>query len=171
MKRKTSLIVLGMLIPTVVLTHVSCSALDDGLMFNLDGRDVDLVGMTKDWVRTTTNSCQSVHQLKSDDVQFVRIKAAIQSYSPPDSMDIKTIHVWTATHWAIAEVEFEKLLPAVVTIKKADTSPTVVEGAIWSGTTAPWKSSPHIRSYLKNRSNDTPHDLLNCFELLTKSFK
>lgn len=171
MKKKTSLIVLALLLPSVVLTHISCRTLDDRLMFNLDGRDVDFVGITKEWVRTTTNSCQSVLQLKSDDAKIDPIKAVIQSYSPPDSRDIKTIHVWTASNWAIAEVEFEKLLPAVVTINNMDTSPKIVEGAIWSGTTAPWKSSPHIRSYLKNRSNDTPQDLLSCFELLSASFK
>lgn len=171
MKKKTSLIVLALLIPSVVLMHVSCRTFDDRLMFNVDGRDVDFIGMAKEWVRTTTNRCQSVHQLQSDDPQLVRIKAVIQSYSPPDSRDIKAIHVWTTENWAIAEVEFEKLLPAVVTINNVDASPTIVEGAIWSGTTAPWKSSPHIRSYLKNRSNDTPQDLLNCFELLTNSLK
>lgn len=172
MKKKTSVIVLMLLIPTVVLMHVSWRHEDNGLLFNVDGRDVDVVGAFTDWARTATNRCQMVHALPSDDPRLGRIQAVIQSYSPPDSMEIRDIHVWTTSHWAIAEVEFQQLLPAVITLRDVDTDhPAVVEGAIWSGATAPWKSGPRIRSYLKSRSSDTPQDLLDCFEFQTKHFR
>jgi len=171
MNKKISVILFLLLIPIVILTHVSWSQKDNGLMFNVDGRDVDFVGIIKDKWRMTTNSCNTVKMLQSDDPKLMTVKTAIQSYSPPDSMHIKDIYVWTYGTWAIAEVEFEKLLPAVVLVKNFDTTATVVGDAIWSGMTAPWKSGPFIRAYLGEKSSDTPEDLLNCFELQTDSFK
>jgi hypothetical protein len=171
MKKKISITLLVLFIPLVILTHVSWSEKDNGLMFNVDGRDVDFIGIMKDKWRKTTNSCKTVKQLASEDPKLRMVKTAIQSYSPPDSMHIKVIYVWTSGTWAVAEVEFEKLLPAVVPVKNLDTTATVVGDAIWSGQTVPWKSGPFIRAYLGQKSSDTPKDLLNCFELQTDSFK
>ncbi len=171
MNKKISVVLLLLFIPIVILTHVSWSQKDNGLMFNVDGRDVDYVGIIKDKWRMTINSCKTVKMLQSDDPKLKTVKTAIQSYSPPDSIPIKVIYVWTSGTWAVAEVEFEKLLPAVVAVKNLDTSATVVGDAIWSGLTAPWKSGPFIRAYLNEKSSDTPEALLNCFELQTDSFK
>jgi len=171
MNKKISVAFLLLLIPVVTLTHVSWAQKDNGLMFNVDGRDVDFIGIMKDKWRMTTNSCKTVKQLASEDTKLKIVKTAIQSYSPPDSTHIKNIYVWTSGTWAVAEVEFEKLLPAVVPVKDIDTSATVVGDAIWSGQTVPWKSGPFIRGYLREKSSDTPEDLLNCFELQTDSFK
>jgi hypothetical protein len=171
MKNNVALALLVLLVPVVVLTHVSWSQKDNGLMFNVDGRDVDFVGVIKDKWRVATNSCKTVAELDSEDPKFRMVKAAIQSFSPPDSIPIKAIHVWTSGTWGVAEVEFENLLPAVVTVKNLDKDPTLVDDAIWSGITAPWKSGPFIRTYLGQKSNGTPEELLNCFELQTVSFK
>lgn len=171
MNKKISVTLLVLFIPLVILTHVSWSEKDNGLMFNVDGRDVDFIGIMKDKWRMMTYSCKTVKQLANEDPKLRMVKTAIQSYSPPDSMHIKVIYVWTSGTWAVAEVEFEKLLPAVVPVKNLDTTATVVGDAIWSGQTVPWKSGPFIRAYLGQKSSDTPKDLLNCFELQTDSFK
>ncbi|MEY4466270.1 MAG: hypothetical protein RIR21_63 [Pseudomonadota bacterium] len=171
MNKKVSITLLLLLVPALVLTHVSWSQKENGLMFNVDGREVDFVGIFKNKWRMATNSCKTVTELKSEDHKFSMIKAAIQSYSPPDSIPIKVIYVWTSGTWAVAEVEFENLLPAVVVINNLDASATVVADAIWSGTTAPWKSGPFIRAYLGQKASDMPDALLNCFELQTSSFK
>ena len=171
MNKKLSVILLLLFVPVVILTHVSWSQKDNGWMFNVDGRDVDFIGIMKDKWRMATNSCSSVKQLDGEDPKLKIIKTAIQSFSPPDSIPIKVIYVWTSGTWAIAEVEFEKLLPAVVPVKDIDTSPTVIGDAIWSGMTIPWKSGPFIRAYLGEKSSDTPEVLLNCFDLQTDSFK
>jgi hypothetical protein len=171
MNKKISVVLFLLLIPIVILTHVSWSQKDNGLMFNVDGRDVDFIGIIKDKWRVTTNTCKTVKMLQSDDPKLKTVKTAIQSYSPPDSIPIKIIYVWTSGTWAVAEVEFEKLLPAVVPVKDIDTSATLVGDAIWSGQTVPWKSGPFIRAYLGEKSSGTPKDLLNCFELQTDSFK
>jgi hypothetical protein len=171
MNKKVSITLLLLLVPALVLPHVSWSQKDNGLMFNVDGRDVDFVGIIKNEFRIATNTCKTVTELKSDDQKLAMIKTAIQSYSPPDSIPIKVIYVWTSGTWAVAEVEFKNLLPAVVAIKNLDTSATVVGDAIWSGMTAPWKSGPFIRAYLGQKASDMPAALLNCFELQTSSFK
>lgn len=171
MNRKVSLILLALVLPVVITTHVSWSQKDNGLMFNVDGRDVDFVGAVKDSWRTKTNTYKSVSELESEDPKFRLIKKAIQSFSPPDSMAIKEIYVWKSGDWAVAEVEFEKLLPAVIPMLILDTNTTVVDDAIWSGITAPWKPGPFIRTYLSQRSIDMPKELLNCFEFQTVSFK
>ncbi len=171
MNKKLSIFLLLLSVPVVTLMHVSWSQKDNGLMFNVDGRDVDFVGIMKDKWRMAINSCKTVKQLESDDPKLKIVKTAIQSYSPPDSIPIKVIYVWTSGTWAIAEVEFEKLLPAVVPVKNLDTSATVIGDSIWSGLTKPWKSGPFIRAYLSQKSSDTPEALLNCFELQTDSFK
>jgi hypothetical protein len=171
MNKKVSVALLLFLAPVVVLTHVDWSEKENGLMFNVDGRDVDFVGIIKDTWRIATNTCKTVAQLDSEDPKLAIIKAAIQSYSPPDSIPIKVIYVWTSGTWAIAEVEFEKLLPAVVVVNNLDASATVVGDAIWSGMTAPWVSGPFIRDYLNQKSNEIPKTLLNCFELQTVSFR
>ena len=171
MNKKLSVALLLLLVPVVTLTHVSWSEKDNGLMFNVDGRDVDFIGIIKDKWRMATHTCTTVKQLDSEDPKLKMVKTAIQSYSPPDSIPIKVIYVWTSGTWAIAEVEFEKLLPALVVVKNLDTRAIVVEDAIWSGLTAPWKSGPFIRAYLEQKSNETPESLINCFELQTSSFK
>ncbi len=171
MNKKISVTLLVLFIPLVILTHVSWSEKDNGLMFNVDGRDVDFIGIMRDKWRMMTYSCKTVKQLANEDPKLRMVKTAIQSYSPPDSIHIKVIYVWTSGTWAVAEVEFEKLLSTVVPVKNIDTTATVVGDAIWSGQTVPWKSGPFIRAYLGEKSSDTPKDLLNCFELQTDSFK
>ena len=171
MNKKVSVALLLFLTPVVFLSHVGWSEKENGWMFNVDGREVDFVGIIKDNWRIATNTCKTVTQLGSEDPKLKIIKTAIQSYSPPDSIPIKVIYVWTSGTWAIAEVEFENLLPAVVAINNLDASATLVGNAIWSGMTAPWVSGPFIRDYLGQKSHEIPKTLLNCFELQTVSFR
>ena len=106
MNKKVSITLLLLLIPVVLLTHVSWSQKENGLMFNVDGRDVDFVGIIKNEWRMATNTCKTVTELNSEDQKLTMIKTAIQSYSPPDSIPIKVIYVWTSGTWAVEEVEF-----------------------------------------------------------------
>jgi hypothetical protein len=137
----------------------------------VDGRDVDFAGIIEDKLRQTTKQCQAVTELENTDPKFKEIKTLVQSYSPPDSTPIKVMHLWTMDNWAVAELEFERLLPAVVAIKNVDTKATIVENAIWSGLTKPWQSGPFIRAYLAKQSREIPRNLLDCFELQTLSFR
>jgi hypothetical protein len=171
MKRKVSAALLIFLTPIVLLSHVGWSQKDNGLMFNVDGREVDFLGIIQDKWRKTSTSCREVTERPTSDPAQRKLKELIQSYSPPDSTAIKNIHIWSSGTWAVAEVEFESLLPAVVTIKNIDKDAEIIGDAIWSGMTAPWKPGPFIRAYLRQRSGEVPESLLNCFELQTESFK
>jgi hypothetical protein len=158
------------LTPLVMLSHISWSQEENGLLFNVDGRDVDFIGIMQDKWRITTARCDAVRALAHSDPQFSEIKKLIQSYSPPNSVAIKTMAVWTSGTWAVAELEFEDLLPAVVTVKNMDQDATIFSDGVWSGMTTPWKSGPFIRAYLGKRTPEMPTALLNCFELRSASF-
>jgi hypothetical protein len=71
----------------------------------------------------------------------------------------------------LAEVEFSSLNPAVVLLTNAADSTRIVEGAIWSGTTAPWQSSNLIRRYIQDRAPQAPPALMNCFDPVGALFK
>lgn len=171
MKKNVSLAMIFLLTPMIVLSHINWSKTENGWLFNVDGRDVDFAGAIQEKWRRTSTSCRSVTELESSDPRHQKIKLLIQTYSPPDSTRITDLHVWSSSTWAVAEVEFEKLLPAVVTIRNIDENPAIVEDAIWSGLTNPWVSGPYIRSYLSKSKHQAPRVLLDCFELQTTSFR
>jgi hypothetical protein len=65
--------------------------------------------------------------------------------------------------WLLAEVEFATLNPAVVLLTSSQERVSVVEGAIWSGTTAPWHAASLIRRYILGRAPQVPAELISCF--------
>ena len=171
MMKHVSLVLLTVLTPLVFFSHFSWSTTENGVLFNLDGRDLDFSGMVKEKWRRATNTCSSVNRLSISDARHESIKRLIQSYSPPDSHHIETLHMWTQGDWAVAEVEFKHLLPAVVTLKNIEQNAEIVDDAIWSGLTHPWTAGPLIRNYLHKSQTPAPQMLLDCFELQTKSFQ
>jgi hypothetical protein len=64
----------------------------------------------------------------------------------------------------VAELTFEKLSPAVVLLQSDGPTGTLTERAIWSGSTEPWRSGPHIRAYLRARAPQAPQALLACLD-------
>ena len=78
--------------------------------------------------------------------------------------------MWSMGEWTLAEVEFDELLPAVVTLQTRDNETRIVPLGIWSGLTKPWMASPLIRTYLKTQVPEIPKELLNCFAPRSKSF-
>ena len=78
--------------------------------------------------------------------------------------------MWTLGEWTLAEVEFEALLPAVVTLQKISNEQKIVPRGIWSGYTKPLMAAPLIRTYLKTQVPEVPVKLLNCLIPRSKSF-
>jgi hypothetical protein len=111
-----------------------------------------------------------VSQVESGEVTFLATQKAIQAYSPPQSESAKIASIWTVGEWTLAEVEFDALLPAVVTLRTLNSETHIVPRGIWSGYTKPWMAAPLIRTYLKTQVPDMPTDLLNCFAPRSKSF-
>jgi hypothetical protein len=78
---------------------------------------------------------------------------------------------WLQSDWAVVELEFDTLQPAVVPVHFQNGVPFIQAKAIWSGLTTPWKSAPFIRHYMGTKLPDIPKDLLNCFEPQSQYFK
>lgn len=170
MKKSVALTLVLLLTPLVMLSHIDRVERDNGVLFSVDGREVDVYGVVQDQWRSLSHNCQHVTALDASDARHAQAKQLIQSYSPPDSQSVKNMVVWALDGWTLAEVEFETLLPAVVVIQTTDQGPRIVPHGVWSGLTKPWVAGPRIRHYLSKQVPDISPTLLNCFELRTPSF-
>jgi hypothetical protein len=170
MKKSVALTLLLLLTPLVIFSHIDWVETDNGVLFSVDGREVDAYGALQDRWRSLRYNCKHTTALDSSDAKHAQVKQLIQSYSPPDSHFVKNMVVWARDDWFLAEVEFETLLPAVVVIQKTAQGLRIVPNAVWSGLTKPWVAGPHIRRYLSKQVPEIAPALLNCFELRTTSF-
>lgn len=171
MNKKVSLTVLGLVMVGVMATHVSWVKKDNGTVWVVDGREIDIQGHVKNrWVRWTRR-CDQVAKLSAQDPAYQQAQELIKAYSPPHSQSAQLASVWTTGAWTVAETEFKQLLPAVVVIHTTDTGSAIVPHAIWSGFTLPWVAAPHIRRYLGAQAPGIPADLLDCFEPQSEPFR
>ena len=170
MKKSTSISVLVLVSLAVGISHVGWAALDNGILLNLDGRHIDIVGMAKDRYTKISRNCSSVSRLKPEDKEYQSAVRLIIEYSPPQSQSVQLSSAWGAGKWTLAEAEFADLLPAVVLIDNSEVEPKIVGNAIWSGYTHPWKAAPFIRDYLSRQAPDAPLPLLACFDPQLRAF-
>ena len=170
MKKKVALPLLVIVLIGVIASHISFKSADHSYLMVVDGIEIDVLGkMQNQWLSLTQN-CKGVSQLQADQAGFQSVQNAIQSYSPPQSQSAQIAGMWTFGEWTLAEVEFEDLLPAVVTLDFNKHEHQIVPRGIWSGHTQPWMAAPLIRTYLKTQVPEVPSKLLNCFDPLSKSF-
>jgi hypothetical protein len=166
MPRKISMYVLLIVIVGVLLNHFSFSQKENGWLLNVDGREVDAIGMAQEkWVQLTRN-CSQVKQLDSKSESYLAVQKLIQEYSPPSSESAHIVKLVTLQDWYLAEVEFKELLPAVVLMDTDQGQLRMVPHAIWSGETHPWLAAPFIRKYLSSQAPQSPRQLLACFDPL-----
>lgn len=170
MKKSTSISVLIMVSLAVGISHVGWDKLDNGTLLNLDGRHIDVVGITKDRLTKISRNCSSVSRLKPEDKEYQSAVKLIIEYSPPHSQSVQLSSVWGSGKWTLAEAEFAGLLPAVVLIDNSEAEPKIVGNAIWSGYTHPWKAAPFIRDYISRQAPDVPLPLLACFDPQSRAF-
>jgi hypothetical protein len=170
MKKKVALPLLAIVLIGVFASHISFKSADHSHLMVVDGIEIDVLGkMQNQWLAYTQN-CDGMSQPQAGQANFQAIQNAIQSYSPPQSQTAKIASMWTLGEWTLAEVEFEGLLPAVVTLQKSSNEHKIVPPGIWSGHTKPWMAAPLIRTYLKTQVPEVPVQLLNCFIPRSKSF-
>jgi len=169
-KQKTRLIVLSIILIAVVASHINWIEDDLGYLLTIDGKPIDLIGNIKNKVTTATRNCESVVRVLPAQQRYHIAQSLINDYSPPDSSQAQIASVWSKDSWLLVEVEFKKLLPAVVLIQNANSAPFILAQGIWSGYTNPHKSAPFIRDYLSNQVEAVPAQLLNCFDPQSKSF-
>lgn len=164
MTKKASVYVLLLVTLSVVLTHVSYRQKDNGLLFVVDEREIDIVGMFREKWGKLRRHCDRVTPLYPSSDQHQTIQRLIQDYSPPGSASAHIRSLQTMETWSLAAVEFENLLPAVVLIEHSDGVPTIVSHAIWSGYTHPWQPAPYIRDYISGKAPHVATELFDCFE-------
>jgi hypothetical protein len=151
----------------VTLSHFGWEKSDNGVLLLVDGRAVDAQGWLSDRLTRLQRDCRHVTRLQLDDERLLATTLTLKAYSPPDSDTARITAAWTAGPWMLVEVAFDKLLPAVVLMKQADSGWRISPEGIWSGQTHPWVAAPLIRNYLASRAPDVPDDLLACFEPTT----
>ncbi len=170
MKKKVALPLLVIVCAGVIASHISFKAADHSYLMVIDGKDIDVLGKIKNQWLVHTQNCKGVSQPSDGQEKFQAVRQAIQSYSPPQSQSAQIAGVWTLDKWTLAEVEFDALLPAVVTLQTTDSGEQILPRGIWSGLTKPWVAAPLIRSYLTIQVPEIPSQLVNCFDTRSKSF-
>ena len=169
-KQKTRLTVLAIVLIAVVASHINWTEDDLGYLLTIDGKPIDLIGHIKNKVTTATRHCESVVRVLPSQHKYRIAQTLINDYSPPDSSQSQIASVWSMDSWLMVEVEFKNLLPAVVLIQNANSSPSILAEGIWSGYTSPHKSAPFIRDYLSHQVDAAPAQLINCFDPQSTSF-
>jgi hypothetical protein len=137
----------------------------------LDGREIDVFGITGDQWTQMTRNCSGVVRLQPSDENYRITDGLIKAYSPPHSESVSLAGIWGMDQWVLAEAEFVDLLPAVVLLDFSGDEPRIVSNAVWSGYTKPWKAAPFIRDYLVRQVPNLPPTLAACFNPQSLSFK
>jgi hypothetical protein len=170
-KKRFWLLVLILLGVALIFNHVRWVKQDDRLIFEVDGRKVDLMGIIKNQLTQITRDCRAVSRLEPDHPKHLNALGVIRDYSPPQSGSGQLISAWSSADWLLVEAEFTELLPAVVLLHNRQGQWQVVPHATWSGSVQPWKAAPLIRTYMTRQAPDVPSALLDCFEPQSKYFK
>ena len=163
MKRRVGLTVLLVLSVGLALQHVRVEQQDKRWLLNVYEAQLDVQGFGHDQWSKLYRLTQNCARLPSDATKS-QLLNIIQSYSLPDSASAQLVYVATHEHWALAEVWFDKLSPAVVLLKQENSRWQIEPAGIWSGTTHPWRASPFIREFLLSRNPDFPIALLHCWQ-------
>jgi hypothetical protein len=171
MKKHVALAMLGITLAGVVGTHVRWVQADNGHLLELSGQPVDALGAWADWRNALTRDCSQVQALHNDNAALQTAHEVIRNISPPDSATARVQGLWRRGDWWLAETEFEQLLPAVVLLQLTPAGLVPVQGAVWSGTTHPWRAAPLIRGYISQQAPQAPADLLACFEARSVAFR
>ena len=154
----------------VLKAHVDIERQDGGYFLSYQGKKHDVLGAFLNLTNSVLRQCREVQPIDIHSSSAKATLAAIQNFSPPDSHNASLLGLLQQDTWLLAELEFTTLNPAVVLLKTTPKQVSVVEGAVWSGTTAPWTSAPFIRRYIGDRAPQAPAELLKCFDPASQLF-
>ena len=176
MKKHVALTLLVCTVLGVTAAHLSVERQDNGWLLVVDGRRHDVIGTVREAMLRFKRQCAAVRDASGEQALADAALRAVRNYSPPDSASARLLQLHATPAWLLAEVEFERLFPAVVLLRQLPQSDASTAGAvrgdvwqiedraIWSGLTHPWKAAPLIREYLRARVPELPAPLLDCFE-------
>ena len=171
MKKHVALTLLVLTTLGVLKTHFDIERQDGGYFLSYQGKKHDVLGAFLNLTNSVLRQCREVQPIDIHSSSAKATLAAIQNFSPPDSHNASLLGLLQQDTWLLAELEFTTLNPAVVLLKTTPEKVSVVEGAVWSGTTAPWTSAPFIRRYIGDRAPQAPSELLKCFDPASQLFQ
>ena len=169
--RHVFVMVLFMVLAAVIFEHLAWKRTENGSLLVVDEKEFDVLGELSEKWNSLTTSCTKVVQLEPENGIYKFAVEKIKAYSPPQSRMAHVASAWTLDPWILVELEFDDLLPAVVLLKRTDQSISIVEHAVWSGYTLPWKAAPFIRAYITSKAPEMPKELINCFQPHAASFQ
>ena len=171
MKKHVAITLLVLTTLGVLRAHVAIERQDGAYFLSYQGKKHDVLGAFLNQTNAVLRQCGSVDVVDINSPQAGKALSAIQNFSPPDSHHARLLGLQQQGPWLLAELEFSTLNPAVVLLTRTEAGVSVVDGAIWSGTTAPWQSANLIRRYLQDRAPQAPPALMDCFDPVSALFK
>jgi hypothetical protein len=162
---RAKVVLLFVLIGVIALIHVQWESINGRHMWLIDGHPVDVWGALSNTATRLTRQCQAVRHLQPSDSEYSQALDAIRSDSPPDSDSARFRQLLMVKHWMVAQVEFDRLLEAILVLKSDGSVVSLLPHAMWSGDTAPFNPESTIREYLRAQAPEAPAELLNCFDL------
>jgi len=164
MKRHVALTLLIVTALGVLNAHVDLPRIDGRRFVTTQGQIYDPQGWMEDQINTITRRCESVQQVNPHHPDAQTVVSRISAFSPPDSHTARALNVLRTGPWWLVEASFDTLSPAVVILYGEGAFMEIIEGAIWSGSTTPWRSAPQIRRYLLAAATALPRELVACFD-------
>ncbi len=163
MKKHVALTLLALTTLGVLNAHVDLPVIDGRRFVKMQEKLHDPIGWLEDQASGLRVSCKEVHTHGPASAEAGLALAAIQAFSPPDSQSAQLRQLLAQGDWLLAEVSFDALSPAVVALRQQAEGVQVVDSAIWSGSTLPWRPAPLIRRHLQTQAPQMPEALLDCF--------
>lgn len=171
MKRHVAATLLALTTLGVLNAHVDVEA-QDGRYFGVwQGKKHDVLGWLSDRNNQLWRDCSAVRQPGPGSQTAEQVLALIREYSPPDSRQAQLVSLQQQGRWLVAELNFEKLNPAVVLLHQDGDALQLPERAVWSGSAAPWRPGPRIRAHLLTQGQqaqegpaELPASLLACYD-------
>lgn len=165
MRYRAGLVVLALVWLGLVVHNVRIEFQDRGWLLNVYESKIDIKGLAAEhWNRMHRwrLDCPTLQNV-NEPIQNELLQAIYQ-HSPPDSLSATLLWVGRFNGWALAEVGFERLNPAVIVLQQDGEDWQVLKTGIWSGQTYPWRPSPFIRHFLSTRNAQAPQKLLHCWQ-------
>jgi hypothetical protein len=165
MKRHVAAILVLLTTAMVIDSHVDWERLDGRRLLSVSGQRFDVHGWAAEQALTWRRDCSQLAPLPMDNPAADQVLAVIRQHSLPDSQSARGLQIRQLGDWAVAEVAFESLKPALVVLRLLGGQWRVQDRAVWSGSTAPWNSAHFVRRYLHQQAPHLPQALLDCTDI------
>jgi hypothetical protein len=171
MKRHVALTLLIVTALGVLNAHVDLPRVDGRRFVATQGQLYDPLGWLEDQANAWGRRCDKVASVPLSSQAAQEVLTRIGAFSPPDSHTARALSLLRAGPWWLAEVSFESLSPAVVALHGEGPAMKIIERAIWSGSTSPWRPAPRIRDHLLAGAPGISTDLVACLEPQSELFR